>query len=270
MREPVTVGRREMWLSLLTRLTDAFPRWAVWKNVESALSGTGDVDSFAPPGDWVAIFETFRAWSEENELGPLIVCRHIPQGPHYIALQQESPYLVQLDVKNRGTFRGSTLIDYKTLLPLSEIDERGFRRVRPGAEGIIKLCMNGTLRDGGPNVEGLKQKNVRSLLAADPVGVQMASELLGRASGAVMDGAQAVIEGSWDRRAMQIVNAWSIIRGVTEPTVSLSRLYFLKIAGPRCPVIQLIRRENRVVPADREAWLASVADDHDIYPRLSS
>lgn len=258
--------RTQLWLSLIRRLTETYPRWSIWKNVESAFAGTGDIDSFAPPGDWPSIQETFRAWVTENELGPMIVCRHVPQGPHFVALQESSPYIVQLDVKDRGTFRGSTFIDVASLLPRSEIDERGFRRVRPGVEGVIKLCMNGVRKGGRPNIEGLRSKKVAELLAADPEGVESGALLLGPAAGALRDAAAAVVAGGWDRPAMLKVEAWSLLRAAAEPVTAASRFWFLHVEAKRCPVVRLIRKSERRVPEDRGAWLELVAADHEIYP----
>lgn len=258
--------RTELWLPLLRELTDTYPGWAVWKNVSSAFAGTGDVDSFAPPSDWDAIEHTFSRWAARQGLGPMIVCRHIPQGPHFIALQEGSPYLVQLDVKVRGTFRGSTLIDAWQLSDFSEIDDLGFRRVRPGVEGVIKLLMNGTRKGGAPNHNGLRVKNVRDLLATDPEGVEAASVLLGPAAGALRRGAAAVLADGWDHRAMRTVDAWCLARSVAEPGVAASRVWFLKYRAPRCPVVALIRDHDRRVPDDRSAWLAEVARDHEVRP----
>jgi hypothetical protein len=257
--------RTELWLPLLRELTERFPGWSVWKNAGSAFAGTGDIDSFAPPDDWPAIQHTFVTWVAANGLGPVIICRHIPQGPHFITLESRSPYLVQLDVKARGTFRGSTLIDAWDLQRLSEIDPLGFRRVRPGAEGVIKLCMNGTRRGGRPNPEGLRAKRVAELLASDPEGVEAASELLGPASGALRRGAAAVVAGGWDRRAMRQVDAWSLVRSLAEPQTAVSRLDFLYRVAPRCPVVSLIRDHDRRVPSDRERWLGEVARDHEVF-----
>lgn len=258
--------RTDLWLPFLRQLTEQYPGWAVWKNVESALAGTGDVDSFAPPSVWPAIQRTFESWvAERGDLGPVIVCRHIPQGPHFITLQEGSPYIVQLDVKVRGTFRGSTLIDAWDLQRLSEIDPRGFRRVRPGVEGVIKLCLNGVRRGGRPNLEALREKRVADLLSSDPEGVDAGAELLGWAADALRRGAAAVVDGTWDQRSMRIVDTWSLARSLGEPRVAVSRLWFLYYRAPRCPVVSLIRDHERRVPDDREAWLRSVAEGHEVY-----
>ncbi|GGI05450.1 hypothetical protein [Egicoccus halophilus] len=256
--------RTALWLPLLRELTERHPGWAIWKNVDSAFAGTGDVDSLGPPEDWDAIRAVFEAWAARNGLGPVIVCRHIPQGPHYLALDPDSPFLVQLDVKQCGTWRGSTLVDDRDLQALSERDERGFRRVRPGAEGVIKLLMNGTRRGGGANEEGLRTKRVAELLAADPAGATAATRLVGPARRPLQRGIDAVVAGRWDLAAMRRVEAWCLARSLLEPRTALSRLWFLYHLAPRCPVVTLIRDHDRIVPEDRDGWLAEVARDHEV------
>jgi hypothetical protein len=257
--------RTELWLPFLRELTESYPAWAVWKNVGSAFAGTGDVDSFAPPGDWPGIQRTFERWvASQPGLGPVIICRHIPQGPHFIALQEDSPFIVQLDVKIRGTFRGSTLIDAWDLQRLSEIDPLGFRRVRPGVEGVIKLLMNGTAKGGQPNPKGLRVKRVAELLSEDPAGVDAGANLVGAAAGALRRGAAAVVDGRWDQTAMRRVEAWCLVRSLAEPGVAASRLWWILYLRDRCPVVSLIRNNDRRVPPDRAAWLDEVARGHEV------
>lgn len=260
----MTGDRTELWLPLLRELTETYPGWAVWKNIASAFAGTGDIDSFAPPSDWPSIQQTFIEWVTRSGLGPVLICRHIPQGPHFITFEQGSPYIVQLDVKERGTFRGSSLIDVWSLLPLTRVTEQGIRSVRPGTEGVIKLCMNGVRRGGRPNHEGLRVKRVAELLASDPEGVALTAELLGPARRALLRGADAVVAGGWDRRAMATVEAWSALRGVATPGIAASRWWFLNVTAKRCGVITLIRDHERRIDGDLDAWLKTVADDHEI------
>lgn len=258
--------RTDLWLPLLRELTDAYPGWAVWKNIASAFAGTGDVDSFAPPSDWPAIEQTFIDWATRSGLGPVLICRHIPQGPHFITFEKGSPYIVQLDVKDRGTFRGSTFIDAWSLAPLTTVTDRGIRSVRPGTEGVIKLCMNGVRKGGRPNVAGLRTKRVVELLDSDPEGVVVAAELLGPARQALLRGAAAAVKGGWDRRAMLTVEAWCAVRGIAQPGVALSRWWFLNVTAKRCDVVTLIRKHERRIDGDLSSWLDRVAGDHRIIP----
>lgn len=256
--------RSDLWLPLLRRLTERFPGWAVWKNVESALAGRGDIDSFAPPDSWDAIEGVFVDWARENRLGPLLVCRHIPQGPHYVALEPGSPYLLVLDVKRLGTFRGASLIDVEDLARLAVLDPRGFRRIRPGAEGVLKLVYNGMRPGGGKNAAGLAEKGVVPLLESDPEGVREAARLFGPAEAAVLRAVRAVVAGGWDRRALLRAEAWSLAKAMTEPRVMLGRLWLKLVRVRRCPVLRVIRERGRRIPGDPEAWLEEVARTHEI------
>lgn len=252
--------RAALWLPLLRRMTGRFPKWCVWKNAESALYGHGDVDSLAPPEDWPEIEAVWVEWLRENGLGPAVVCRHVPQGPHFVALQDGSSHLVQFDVKERITLRGATLMRVEDLAPMAERDERGFRRIRPGAEGVIKLVYNALRPGGRKSPEGLRMKRVPELLAADPEGVEEAARrLFGPVAPALRRAVEAVVQGGWDRPAMLGVEAWFLARSVAEPGTALGRVWFNRVSKKRCPVLQVIRERDRRLPADREAWLRRVA-----------
>lgn len=259
----MNVDRTERWLRLLRRVTESFPRWSVWKNVASALEGHGDVDSFAPPGDWSAIQDVWLTWLRDEGIDTAILCRHVPQGPHFIALEQGSPWLWQFDVKERGTLRGATLIDVDDLAGLAEIDDRGFRRIRPGSEGVLKLLYNGMHPGGKPDYEGIAEKDVVALLEADPEGVRLAAErLCGPARGPMLDAVEALLRGEWDRTALLAVEAWFRIKALSEPRVAVSRTWFNLVLKRNCPILQVIRHRDRRIPGDRAAWLAEVAEDH--------
>lgn len=258
------IDRVELWSSLLVRLTNEFPNWATWKNVDSALAGTGDVDSLAPPSDWPAIRQTFEAWAAERNYAPLVVCRHVPQGPHFVTFEPGSPYIVQLDVKDRATFRGSTLVDAWSLQGLVEMDDGGYRRVRRGADGVIRLCSNAIAVAGRLNASALVAKRIPELLRSDPEGVEAMAELFGPARSALLAGVRAVLAGGWNRRAMLQVESWAFARSIAEPKVMLSRLWFGRVTLKRCPVLRVIRQHDRRVPRDLEAWLDEVRQSHEI------
>lgn len=254
--------RAGMWLPLLRRLTERFPSWAVWKNVDSALHAHGDVDSLADPACWPDVEAEFRAWAPSHGLDRVVVCRHIPQGPHLVAFGPGTRYLVQLDVKDRATFRGSTLVDWSRLLPLARMDPRGFRRIRPGAEGIVKLLSNGVLPGGRRDAAALRKKRVAQLLNEDPEGVAAIARLFGPAAGALRRGAAAAARGGWDRRAMLEVEAWCLLRGIAEPGTLWSRARFKYHGRAHCPLIKTIRRDDRRIPDDVEAWMAEIRRTH--------
>lgn len=259
----MTDSRAERWIPLLTQLTADFPRWAVWKNAASALNGHGDIDSFAPPRDWPGIQDVWMDWIRSGDFTHAIVCRHVPQGPHLVGIERGSPWIWQLDVKVAGTFRGATLIDIPKLHDMVELDTLGYRRIRPGSEGVLKLLYNGMGRYGTRNDDGLATKQVVPLLASDPEGVQLAAELLcGPTAGSMMKAVEALLAGDWDQASLRRVETWFRIRALAEPGRAASRVWFNTVSKNICSVLEIIRKNDRRIPDDTEAWLAAVATNH--------
>jgi hypothetical protein len=257
--------RTDLWLPLLRRLTESTDTWLVWKNVESAFEGIGDVDAAATRSDWPVIETEFRRWAAERGVGPVVVCRHIPGGLNLIAVPEGWATFLEMGVKAQRVWRGATLFELEDLLPMAVFDERGFRRLRPGAEGLFKLLLNGTRRDGGANESGLRGKRVRELLAADPEGVREAAALLGAARRPALRGARRAAAGGWDRAAMLAVEGWAFLEAVRVPRVSLARVRFRLRGRATCLVVEAILGEGRRIPADRNAWLRSLARNHAVF-----
>jgi hypothetical protein len=256
------------WLPLLQRITIAIPSWLSWKNVESALSGTGDIDSVVPGDAWDSVTLEFRRWASEYGLGPVIECPHAPFLRHLVALSPTRPEFYELDLNRRKIYLGSTLFRPADLLPLTITDERGFRRLRPGAEGLLKLIQNGALHDGRPNEAALRTKSIRELISQDPEGARACARQFGKARGEVLRASDALVAGSWDRRAIAMVNAWCLLRAVAEPRSVLARIRF-RINRRSCPVLKAVFEGQRRIPPDRDRWLAAVASNHIIYQDLS-
>jgi hypothetical protein len=256
--------RRALWMALLQRLTAASPTWLVWKNVDSALDGEGDIDSAAHPDDWDRLEEQFVAWAGEWGVLPVVQCRHIPGGRNLVAVPDASPTFLELSIKNDKAFRGSTLFVLDDLLAMSEMDPRGFRKLRPGAEGLLKLALNGSRWLGRPNVEGLESKHVRSLLASDREGVAQAAHLFGRAEAAARALADAVVAGGWDRGAMLRIEANALARGLRRPSAVARRVRFRVVTQRRCPIVHAIGH-GRLVIEPRRDWIDDVARTHRVY-----
>ncbi|MEA2508104.1 MAG: hypothetical protein QOG21_186 [Actinomycetota bacterium] len=253
------------WLPLLRTLSTVSDEWLVWKNVDSALSGVGDVDSAAPSAQWNSIENEFLDWALRERLGPAAVCRHIPGGLNLVAFPQGAAAFLEMSVKERRIFRGSTLFVIEDLEGLSEMDQRGFRRLRPGAEGLFKLVLNGTKWGGRPNWEGIEEKNIRELLAADPAGVEMAARLFGPVKDAVIKGARAAAESRWEPSAMALVDGWFVVKGIRNPVILARRARFRFETKSSCPIVKAILGTRRKIPENRAAWLAKVAETHEMH-----
>ncbi|MEA2507368.1 MAG: hypothetical protein QOH48_1986 [Actinomycetota bacterium] len=264
MEVPVE-GSSSPWLPLLQRLSLVSDEWLVWKNVDSALSGVGDVDSAAPAAQWGTIETEFLEWAARERLGPAVVCRHIPGGLNLIAVPEGASAFLEMSVKERRIFRGSTLFVVQDLEGLSQMDERGFRRLRPGAEGLFKLVLNGTKWGGRPNWEGIKEKNIAELLAADSEGVALTAELFGPVKDAAIKGARAAVESRWEPAAMAMVDAWFLVKGARNPVILARRARFRFETRSSCPIVKAILGSRRRIPEDRDAWLEKVAETHTMH-----
>ncbi|MGH2791926.1 MAG: hypothetical protein ACRDJ0_13215 [Actinomycetota bacterium] len=252
-----------MWLPLLARLTERFPDWGLWKNADSALMGEGDFDSTAPESDWERIAEEFSDWAAGHSLDPVAACRHVQGVLFLVAVDQESGTLFELDVNARKYFRGWTVFRPSDLRPMMEIDDRGFRRVRPGAEGVTLLTQNGLKWGGRRNEEGLRRKRVVEFLASDPEGVAAAARLFGGAEDAILRAARALVAGHWDRAAMLQVEGRALLGALGEPEIVLSR-FRAKRVKKHCQLLRTIFVDGRTIKGDINIWVERVAREGEI------
>ncbi|MEX1295845.1 MAG: hypothetical protein AB1Z67_06720 [Candidatus Limnocylindrales bacterium] len=252
--------RGSLWIDLLAELTARRADWLVWKGeYASALDGVGDVDSVAPGDAWPAIIGTLVDWARRHGLGPVVVCPHGPGQLHMMALPDRGDLYFELDVNRRKVFLGSTFFRPPQLLPMTVLDERGVRCLRPGAAGVLKLVVAGMRRGARVRWDQIETKGIVEQLRADPVGIEEGAALFGRASGPLLRGARAVLDGRWDRPAMLAVEGWCVARAVREPDAIAWRLRH-RWHRHRCPVLRSIFEGGRQVPAsERDAWLAEVA-----------
>jgi hypothetical protein len=253
----------EPWLPLLQRLTASVPESFVWKNADPALDGIGDIDYCAPRRTWQTIHHEFGEWAAASHLGPVIRCPHIPYGMVLVTAADGGHALYELDVRDRVTVRGGTLFRADDVKPFLETDPRGFRKLRPGAEGIVKLVLYGMRRGGRRRPEGLAKERVALLLAKDPEGARAAARLFGAAQRAAIKGGEKAATGDWDRRAMSIVNARTNARALINP-VGVARRVRYGYDRKRCPVMRAIIEHHRRIPGDRSEWLREVARTHDV------
>jgi hypothetical protein len=256
------VDRSAMWLPLLRQLTQVSPTWVAWKGVDRAIAGYGDIDSTAAGGEREAIAATFVGWAKDHQLGPVIICRHAPNLDVMVALCGEEPFL-ELDVLPRKVFLGSTMFRYEDLVALASVDDRGLRCVRPGTEGLTKLLLNGTRRNGLPNHDALRAHGIVELLVQDTEGVRLTARLFGPGEHAALQLASAVGAGGWDRGAVLRLQAWFLARALLEPRSVVNKIRF-RVAKRRCPVLRAMLA-GRSVPAPRDAWLQRIRAGHRVH-----
>lgn len=253
--------RSDLWLPLLRDLTEHVPEWVVLKNSRAALRGIGDVDTFAPRSVYPDIERRFRTWAAGQGLQVVVVCHHNWRGPNFVAIRPDDPYLISLDVKVGRLLRASWLVKVRDVQELTVMDELGYRRLREGAEGTLKLVFNGMTRGGRRNEAGFRDKGIVEALAADPEGALIATRFVGAAAPALRHAIRIVSEGGWSRRDMLAVEAWCYARALLRPWIPVRQVYWRRVTVPSCPVAQLPRRR---LPDDREAWIDRVVATHPV------
>jgi hypothetical protein len=249
------------WLALARGLSEVAPSWVACKSVGGAPTEWGDLPSTAPVEEWDALTQEFRRWAAATRLGPVVVCPHEPHVLHLIALDGPLRFFV-LSLWARRVVRGATLFVPETLRPVAELDAWGFRRTRPGAEGVI-LLLDAVAHDGvEPDWPTLRARDVAALVARDRTGVrETARLLLGPVDRAMVQLADAVEGGRWDRRALTSLQRWCVARSLVEPAVMATWMRH-RFTRP-CAVVDAMAAGRRV-PGDRRDWLDDVAADHSI------
>jgi thymidylate kinase len=215
-------GEASRWFPLIRALMRAAPSLVVWKNASRTLRGQGDLDVVAAPADWPVIVDVFARWADGQGFTPAL-CDHVPNSL-FLRAEGNDPPAFELDVKSRGTFRGSVLFEAPDLDSLVEWDDLGFRRLRPGAEGLLKLLLNGVSRWGTPKWERVAREDISLLVAADPEGAAAAASLFGWAAWAARDVAGAVATGGWSRSSMLVLEAWAARNALRHPTILTRRI----------------------------------------------
>jgi hypothetical protein len=259
--------RAAVWLPFLRELTETSPDRIVFKRSASAFRGVSDIDAYAPPGSWPEIERRFRAWASRTGLQVVVVCGHDWRGPTLVAVRPGDPHLFTLDVKSTRFLHGSPLFTSSDLVPVSTVDEDGIRHLQVGADGAIKLLVDGMTRSGKRNDAGLAAKGTIAALAADPDAAMAVGTFAGVAAPAFRRGIEALLGGGWSRIDMGLVAAWFHVRALTRPDLLIRLLHWRFVAAPSCAVGRSVV-DN--APVDSDAWLRAVRDSHRVEPETSA
>jgi hypothetical protein len=256
------VDRYERWNRLLRGLTEAAPNWAVAGNLEEGLAGDGDVDLVAPVADWPRVESHFRSWAESAGLSAVVSCNHRPGVLELVALGEGPKPVYQVEVLGFRHFRGALLYRAEDLSAAVEIDERGWRCLRPGAAGVVKLLPNGVTWSGGLKWRGAKAKRVLALLRDDPEGVRAAAVAFRPMRDLVAATALRAGEGRWSRWRMALIGLWALGRGLAAPKSFVARARF-RLQKDRCGLLATVK-DQELVRRDPQQWLRRVAAEHEV------
>ena len=251
-------------LPLLRRLTATSPQWAVWKNADAAVLGTGDIDSVAPQEAWQSVVDEYRRWGLGHGLGTTVVCRHLPGVLVVAACEtRDTAELLQLDVYSRLGFRRTSLVGATQLRPLLIDDQRGFRRLRSGAEGLLLFLTYASKRGGRRPADLGDEPGFVELMRADPEGAEQLACILGTPGQLALRGARAVIKGGWDQSAVLRLELDAAVRALQDVRSLFASLRLDLGERARCPVI-LALEHGRRVPGNVSVWLRQVQTSDEV------
>ncbi len=248
-------------LALLRRLGEEFPEWGVWKNIDRMLAGSGDIDSLGRRSSWNEMDRTYRDWAFSNGFTGVVRCEHVPGVLILMAVSGEQPTMSELDVCDECYWRGSRLFTATDVESMMIPDRRGFRMLRPGAQGLFLLLLSGLRRGGRVDRHAIQEKEMRELLSADPEGVLDAARALGHAADDAVRLAHTVLRNGWDRRTAISLEARAITKALVEPVGLIARLGFRIGPFRTCPIIKATR-DGRATPKDVDAWLSAANKSH--------
>lgn len=258
----MTTDRYELWRRLLVALSEGAPNWGVAGNVDEGLSGDGDVDLIAPVAEWHRVEKHFRGWAEANGLSSVVSCTHRPGVLELVALGAGEKPVYQVEVLGFRHFRGARLYRAEDLAAAMEMDPRGWRRLRPGAAGVVKLLPNGVTWSGGLKWRGPKAQRVLTLLRDDPEGVRGAADAFGSVRGLVATATLRAGQGRWSRWRMSAIGLWALVRGLGHPRSFLARAGF-RLRRGRCELLATVKNQE-LVRRDPEEWLSRMAAEHEV------
>jgi hypothetical protein len=241
-------------VEFLREMTARHPRLLVWKHLDRALRGSGDVDAAAPRSDLPDIgADAFTIGQKTLAATHLIVCTHVADKTLYFFAQPDRlPNLFEFDVCSQPSRGLAPWGSPSRLVPLATVSAQGIRRLRPGAEAVVSLVYHGLSRSGTHRLHDEEFDLVDAGLKEDMLGAREACRTLPPlpARQPLLDLVSQISYGFWKRTAAQRAYAAFALAATAHPPFMARRAAFrLCLAtGRECVMSRLARREGRRVP----------------------
>lgn len=253
-------GTTVSWVPLLQDLAGIETDMAVYKNVGQALEGDGDVDFLAPRRLWTQIEDAFDRWGSTHGLVTMPACRHRPYAMYLVAADHDGS-LLQLDVRDRLHFRRATLVTAEEAAPMYESHPLGFRVLRPGAEGALKLALRGMGPRGELREEPVVRYLIRELVRDDPKGAESMAACFVPAPDDALVVVRSLIDGSWDSGRARSMSRAFATASLRNP-VTLARLAMFRRTRRTCPLLRWVLQNGQAQPPRLEDWIGEVRHSH--------
>jgi hypothetical protein len=188
-------------VSFLSELSALHPKFVVWKHLDRALRGQGDVDAAAPRSTLSSIQED-AAVMARGTLGAshVIHCGHgATRESQFFVQRQRLPQLFELDISHQPSKAGGPWARPDSMTQLATVRPDGIRSLRPGAEALVSLVLHGISRGGSDRLPPAERSIVNLGLISDLAGALRACDVLTPmgARGALRELIIALSAGEW-------------------------------------------------------------------------
>jgi hypothetical protein len=242
-------------VAFLNELTRRHEHLLVWKHLDRALQGRGDIDAAAPEGETAAIAaDAVSIAADTLSASHVIHCDHVADKRLQFFVQPERlPQLFEFDLCVQPSRGFAPWADPHSMVPLAIVGVHGIRHLRPGAEAVVSLVYHGISWRGQDKLAGDERQIVEKGLADDLEGVYDACRTLppGPARSPLLVLIENLCRGTWSRRYAQHAFSGFVLGGLARPAFAARRgMYRAHLAvGRECLMSRLARSHDRRVPA---------------------
>ena len=252
---------------LLRELTERHPGFVVWKHLDRALLGRGDVDAAAPLDQAAAVTSDAVALAKDLLLATHVVsCGHVQDKRLQFFVRPDTwPQLFELDVCVQPSRGLAPWAGPAQMLLVATVSEDGIRRLRPGAEALVALVYAGLSPRGIDLLPADERPTVRFGLETDLPGVRTAIDLLAPvpARGPLHALVTQLDHQRWDAAAARRAFLGFVVSALAHPVYARRRLSFrIGLArGRECLMSDLARHDARQVRHyDLDGFLRAAGD----------
>jgi len=241
-------------VAFLRELTRRHENLVVWKHLDRALRGRGDIDAAAPADDIPSVAANAVSIAA-NTLGAshVIHCDHVADKRLQFFVQPELlPQLFEFDLCVQPSRGLAPWASPSAMVALAAIRPDGIRSLRPGAEAVVSLVYHGLSPSGRDRLAGEEREIVDSGIATDFAGAEEACATLPPwpARRPLRELVMMLAERSWDSNRAQLAFTAFLGSTLAHPVFATRRVLFrATLAGGReCVMSSLARHQARRVP----------------------
>jgi len=265
-------------LTFLRDISRENQRMVVWKHLDRSLQGLGDIDVAAPAADLDNITaSSLVSAGSALKASHAVICDHLPSVRlHFYVQPERSPELFEFDVITQPSRMTSRWASPTKLVGLSVVDPTGIRRLRPGAEALTLLVMQGMTSAGADKLKAHDRECVLSGLAVDLDGAIEACRVLAPplARRQLASFVERLAHGEWDASMALAALVGFGVTGMTSPKFAFDRgVHRNKYrTGDECLMFGIMRRLGRKMPHSTcvEFLAAAREDGHDVIDLVST